>query len=407
MLTEVEADSVLAYWIGGDSKVNYNTKWFPSCDKHLQAEADAYITKMYSHLLFRVLEIESYHTSSIKCSLAMIIILDQFSRHVFRAMKEPQDSARRRDADKKALNICEDATGYQESSSIDKMEIIHDEKRQRFRLHWDKELKVSEFIFFLMPFRHSATIYRLEYVLDCIEERKRKSIEDINLFDKFRSQTYRRLQVLYDVEKSHCFDGSILEREAFATKENDIMKSPLIMSVHDFFNKNLKPSDKNSLRTLFLSLSGGVDSMVLCKILMLLKLRKHEIHGAKDAYSIGKIVCIHIDYANRPESAAEADFVKDWCESNALVYNGGGSEKIVFRKKVIDEVRRGITDRSNYEKVSREIRYNFYKGRTIRLIQYLIFFVPLILLSSSLVLSLCGILFMQSLYSNCRNLARI
>jgi len=95
--------------------------------------------------------------------------------------------------------------------------------------------------------------------------------------------------------------------------------------------------------------------------LMLLKLRKHEIHGAKDAYSIGKIVCIHIDYANRPESAAEADFVKDWCESNALVYNGGGSEKIVFRKKVIDEVRRGITDRSNYEKVSREIRYNFYK----------------------------------------------
>ena len=93
-----------------------------------------------------------------------------------------------------------------------------------------------------------------------------------------------------------------------------------------------------------------------------------------DPYDIGKIVCMHIDYANRPESAAEADFVKDWCDSNALVYNGGGFDKIVFRKRVVNEVRRGITDRVNYEKVSREIRYDFYKGETMDPVHYLFFY---------------------------------
>ena len=113
-----------------------------------------------------------------KASLATIIVLDQFSRHIFRVLDEPTNSEKRRDADKKALKICEDTIGFKDSTTVDKMEIIHVEKQHYFSFYWDKELNVSEFIFFLMPFRHSATISRLEYVLDCIEERKRKSVEE-------------------------------------------------------------------------------------------------------------------------------------------------------------------------------------------------------------------------------------
>lgn len=62
------------------------------------------------------------------------------------------------------------------------------------------------------------------------------------------------------------------------------------------------------------------------------------------------MTAIHIDYGNRPESAAEADFVEDWCQRLG----------IHFYKRRIDEVTRGITKRDVYEKVSREIRYGTY-----------------------------------------------
>ena len=148
MLTDIEAESILAYWTGGDPKINYNTKWFPSGNKSRQAEIDAYIKEAYAHLLFQALETDYFRKSSLKISLAMIIILDQFSRHIFRVLDEPMDSTRRRNADKKALKICEETLGvdWVEARSMDEIEITHD--RRRFLLGWDKGLSVSQFIFF-------------------------------------------------------------------------------------------------------------------------------------------------------------------------------------------------------------------------------------------------------------------
>ena len=80
--------------------------------------------------------------------------------------------------------------------------------------------------------------------------------------------------------------------------------------------------------------------MVIAKILV--TLRKHNIIPIET-----KIVAMHIDYANRLESGREADFVERWCAELG----------IEFEKRVIDEVTRGVTDRSEYEKVSRDIRY--------------------------------------------------
>jgi hypothetical protein len=44
--------------------------------------------------------------------------------------------------------------------------------------------------------------------------------------------------------------------------------------------------------------------------------------------------------------------VEDWCERH-------GVKKCFIRR--IDEVTRGVTQREEYEKVSREIRFGFYK----------------------------------------------
>ena len=64
-----------------------------------------------------------------------------------------------------------------------------------------------------------------------------------------------------------------------------------------------------------------------------------------------KIVAIHIDYANREESGREASFLNEWCNKNG----------IEFHKRVINEATRGITERNQYEIITREIRYNFYQ----------------------------------------------
>ncbi|CAN0456463.1 unnamed protein product, partial [Ectocarpus sp. 12 AP-2014] len=93
--------------------------------------------------------------------------------------------------------------------------------------------------------------------------------------------------------------------------------------------------------TVAVSLSGGVDSMALCRALVHLQ----PVYGFE-------VVGIHIDYGNRHESGREADFVEGWCARHG----------VVFYKRAIGEVRRGVTARDEYEKVAREIRFDAYKA---------------------------------------------
>jgi tRNA(Ile)-lysidine synthetase-like protein len=63
------------------------------------------------------------------------------------------------------------------------------------------------------------------------------------------------------------------------------------------------------------------------------------------------IYAAHVDYANRPESASEAIYVKRFCEQN----------NIQFHSVRIEQVTRGITDRDEYERISRTVRFQLYK----------------------------------------------
>jgi tRNA(Ile)-lysidine synthase TilS/MesJ len=90
------------------------------------------------------------------------------------------------------------------------------------------------------------------------------------------------------------------------------------------------------------SLSGGVDSMVIASVLS---------HLASDCNYNLNLYAIHIDYANCPESGAEADYVRRYCEGKG----------INFCLRRIDEVTRGITARDDYERIARDARYNCYR----------------------------------------------
>lgn len=327
-------------------KDKYNNIWFPSGSKGIQRETDAYITATFSTLLDRALRDEfSVLQESKRAALALIIVLDQFSRHVFRFREEPSDSKHRSDADQRALRLCELLITDKESA-------------------WDCGFSVSEFVFALMPLRHSATIDRLEYILTEIDRRKSTVTAEADLLHKFQKQTFRRLQHLQDRAAAAAAD-SILERTAFDAShlEYEMLSHPVVKSTDAFLQKHLAGRDTSNL---YISLSGGVDSMVISKILVLL--RRHQVHNKSAAnYQIGNIVAAHIDYANRSESQEEASFVEDWCTHTVENFSSSPQQVclentgIIFRKRVIDEVTRGVTERSDYEKISREVRYNFYK----------------------------------------------
>ena len=84
------------------------------------------------------------------------------------------------------------------------------------------------------------------------------------------------------------------------------------------------------------SLSGGVDSMVVATIL---------------CYLGFEVVGIHINYNNREETKDEQKFIEVWCKCNG----------IKLYVKSIEDVKRGSLKRSDYESYIRKIRFDLYK----------------------------------------------
>lgn len=173
-------ESVLSYWFDGSWSENYKTKWFATGET--QATTDAYIHSHFDAFLRYAHGdmLDSWLEYGPLGYLALIIVLDQFSRHIFRFKEIPADSDERKLCDSKALAIAE--------------KLVQ-------RPEWFKSFTVAQHVFSLMPFRHSATLDRLRYVLESIDVRERHELEALELVSKFRNQTLRRLQHLEDRSK--------------------------------------------------------------------------------------------------------------------------------------------------------------------------------------------------------------
>jgi tRNA(Ile)-lysidine synthetase-like protein len=85
-----------------------------------------------------------------------------------------------------------------------------------------------------------------------------------------------------------------------------------------------------------ISLSGGVDSMVLMDIL----------------YRQGKqLIAVHINYNNRIESKIEEEFLKKFCESKNIIFI---CHSFNFK--------RGTIKRTKYETLTKQIKFKIYKS---------------------------------------------
>ena len=113
----------------------------------------------------------------------------------------------------------------------------------------------------------------------------------------------------------------------FDLKNNDVEK---------LFNKIKDFCTKWNNKKFIISLSGGVDSMVLITI----------IH-----YLNYPIIACHINYNNRKESIIEKNFLENWCKYN----------NIILYVKNITHIKRNFMKRCDYENETKEIKINFYK----------------------------------------------
>ena len=85
-----------------------------------------------------------------------------------------------------------------------------------------------------------------------------------------------------------------------------------------------------------ISLSGGVDSMILMDIL----------------YGRGKeIIAVHINYNNRHESKMEEDFLREYCKSKNITFL---CHSFNFK--------RGSINRTKYELLTKQIKFKLYKS---------------------------------------------
>lgn len=173
-------EEILQFWFGGDQQVNYHTKWFPDGGGEVQARTDKEIFDRFNEIFEDALrgDLFSAWTTTPRSTLALIIVLDQFSRHIFRYQEYPADYESRKIADTAALNLAQ------------KLQ----EENEAVVSFWPMAMMV----FALMPFRHNASVDRLEFVLQQLQERETRDLQGTELMLRFRKQTVRRLQHLQD-----------------------------------------------------------------------------------------------------------------------------------------------------------------------------------------------------------------
>lgn len=285
-----------------------------------------------------------------KFLLGIIICLDQFSRNIYR-------------------------------SSVDKNIYCNDEKCFAIVSEYIYEIQnypIDRRIFMLLPFRHQKKTDLLDFVVDHIMkmEDEISKIENTDLFRKYNSimRKFKNATMMDYSKVTDTIRCNLHEKTSseYHVSPNTIKTMPEILdknclkydTLQILCNKTVEypfedPTVKSSkiyniLKTFYstrnidsviVSLSGGVDSMVISYIL----------HHLKLSHVIKSVCAVHVDYGNRSISKAESDFVETWCSFL----------KIPFITRRIEHMRRDNSilniEKSVYEAGTKEVRFNLYK----------------------------------------------
>ncbi|MBA43004.1 MAG: tRNA lysidine(34) synthetase TilS [Magnetococcales bacterium] len=297
---------VLNYWFPSNG---FQKFWF---DGSVDSEIKSRFSKLVELILKdirhnRKYNIISKYKETLDSKLALIIICDQFSRNI-----------------------------YRDESQKENIKIL-DELALEVAYEWGEEMNISNvklehLVFGLLPYRHTKNYTYCRYVIEYLEWYSLNyEIQDKDLWNRFYKASF---------DLKYYFDQYLDVLEPKCSFENWNKVSDIKIKNHMIYNSLKEFLEKyNTKESLCVSLSGGVDSMVILHCLSVLN------HSNKF-----NIIAIHINYKNRIESDIEADFLKLYCKQLNVQYE----------LKVIEDIRREITPRDEYEILSRKIRFDFY-----------------------------------------------
>lgn len=409
-----QIDQVLQFWFGQSSPDgNQKTLWMiASSSEELLDKVDADISEKFRGLIWDLFSgytsdtvgadtdsldktkvqrwVDDVELYGWQGKMAAIIALDQLSRHIHRHDRKKQYETQERSGDETTVSI-------PEQQQLDKLAYRVSSKLQS---QHSKELSTGMIplpmqIFGIMPLRHASTIQDVAVVQNNVEAAAFLHEEMDRMIRRFRKATNRRMAALQDEARregklgllatdkesdnntNEFDDEQILEVFPFEADMSLAQDHPVTKTIRTFLSKNgvahfsdawfsrsrttasscnkkdqttAAAASSDHIPTTIVSLSGGVDSMVIASALAYLRDTEAARCNLKPD-KVLRIICIHIDYANRPESGAEAAYVGRYCHQIGAQF--------VCRK--IDEVTRGVNARDDYERIAREIRFGLYR----------------------------------------------
>jgi tRNA(Ile)-lysidine synthetase-like protein len=246
-----------------------------------------------------------------------IIYLDQFSRHFQRV----------------GLLLEEHVLDYRLAA----VDLVH------LRLEELKTMDETEIVFALMPFKHTG---RFDFIFEYLHKTwlpwHNKTIIELPLLQKFYIDTYKKAFTLDTVrwslinvhDEEAAYDAAAICDYHPPRYVRDSWELGLLTTCKEIEAlKTMIPKDG----PVIVSLSGGVDSMVMLALL---------------AHCGVKVHAVHIIYGNRVQSEDEYRFLAKFCQRLSVPL-------WVYRIKWL---RRGEVDRQFYEDITRDLRFMTYKA---------------------------------------------
>ena len=200
-----------------------------------------------------------------------------------------------------------------------------------------------ELVFALMPFKH---LERYDFIFHYIHNTwlslNKKKLYDCPDLMRFYTDTYKKAykqdiisnKIITTHSRNNLYDSEVI-CEYYPNKYLESMWDTLDEAEEC---TNLLPMlDFKDKGKVVVSLSGGVDSMVMLSLLK---------------YKGVNVEAVHIVYGNREESEMEYAFLVEFCERL-------GVKLSVYK---IEWLRRGEVDREFYEEMTRDLRFMVYKA---------------------------------------------
>jgi tRNA(Ile)-lysidine synthetase-like protein len=226
----------------------------------------------------------------------------------------------------------------------------------------------SEIVWYLMPFKHLAMWDSIFPIIDEWVQRRRATTPNQTIVQfphlyRFYVDTYKKAYTYERILTQIEYDPMTAAATAAAAEYDP---ATICESYPDEYRlgqswtesvrripdcANPLQSALNALlgsdpqRPIAISLSGGVDSMVMTALLSHMSRRE-------SATPTPALMAVHIVYNNRPESLQEKSFVAEYCRRL----------QIPVRFYTIRHLRRDSVKRDFYETMTREIRFNVYRA---------------------------------------------